>query len=215
MPWLFVDYDQGAGGEAFCLKLSQSPQCKTLRGEKFPNGRTKVYDEFDQEWLKIIPLPTYKECDSDLFCIVPTHRYTSMAQQMLGKIYSIRIQNPTNDYHCNILKDDKINKVYLTTEATPSLFYGLIRELLRKTNNPEQLKKVKYGTQTIDIHLIARGLEVNEENRKQLLTELNRVNSNEPDYPYDLKIKYEDLKDNFPYVKKQIYDTFGIEIHDV
>ena len=55
MPWLFVDYDQGAGGEAFCLKLSQSPQCKTLRGEKFPNGRTKVYDEFDQEWLKIVP----------------------------------------------------------------------------------------------------------------------------------------------------------------
>ena len=40
MPFLFVDYDQGAGGEYFCANLSRSPQCTEMKNVLFGNGRT-------------------------------------------------------------------------------------------------------------------------------------------------------------------------------
>ena len=52
MPFLFVDYDSGAGGEFFCEQLSQSKQCIKLTSKKYESGRTKVFDRFDQEFLK-------------------------------------------------------------------------------------------------------------------------------------------------------------------
>jgi hypothetical protein len=67
MPFLFVDYDQGAGGEFFCAQLSLSSQCVPLQVERFDTGRSKVHDQFGQEFLKAAPNPRYQEPDPDLF----------------------------------------------------------------------------------------------------------------------------------------------------
>ena len=78
MPFLFVDYEQGAGGEFFCANLSQSPQCIPLEVDNLPNQRYKVYDIFDQEFLKIAPHVVVKAPPKNLYAVVPTHRYTAL-----------------------------------------------------------------------------------------------------------------------------------------
>jgi hypothetical protein len=216
MPWLFVDYDPGAGGERFCAKLSSSPQCKSANFELFPNGRTKINDDFGQEWLKIkLVNPFFLESDPNLFCVVPIHRTTELAEKTLGKISSIRIQNPTEINMIKKFKNDLINKVYLTTEPNSRYFLGLIKLLLNDCVDSNALLRLKYGTPTIDVYLTARGWELNDENRKKFIDEVVNTTLPEPNYKYDLIIKYEDLINNFNGVAQKIYEKFGIEIPTV
>ena len=71
MPFLFVDYDQGAGGEFFCESLSQSKQCVKLTSEKYKSERTKVFDQFDQEFLKPnAPQPKFLQSTVDLLSLI-------------------------------------------------------------------------------------------------------------------------------------------------
>ena len=52
MPFLFVDYDHGNGGEKFCAGISQSAECEKLNFTVYENGRTKVKDCFLQEFFR-------------------------------------------------------------------------------------------------------------------------------------------------------------------
>jgi hypothetical protein len=97
MPFLFVDYEQGAGGERFCAGLSNSPQCETLDFVRYDNGRTKVKDLFEQEFLKTQPNITAVKSHPALYTIVPTHRHTDLAKQLLEDVNTIRIQSPVDD----------------------------------------------------------------------------------------------------------------------
>jgi len=212
MPFLFVDYDQGAGGEFFCSELSKSPECVPLRTRKYPSGRTKVHDIFYQEFLKSRPVATLLVANSDKYEVVPTHRHTAKAAELLGAVKSIRISNPTNDAYWNFLKKQQIEKVLLTTEPSGEEFIGIIKILKETAVDTDFVRKVKHGMDTISLQLLSKGIVPTEENKAKFIDQLYLKNSKEPEFDYDLIIKYEDLFLHPEQVKVDLEKTFGITI---
>jgi len=212
MPYLFVDYEQGAGGEFFCANLSKSPQCVELIATTYSNGRTKINDLFDQEWLKLEPVLKTIPTNPVLYDVVPTHRFTNIAQQHLGSILSIRIANPVDKNYWRFLKYQQEIKVLRTTEPTDKYFLGYLKILQKQYNNYNFVKKVKKGMDNLTLILLAKNIEPTEENKQIYLKKIYNSYTTEPDFEYNLVIKYEDLFVNPAKVKQQLFDVFGIEI---
>jgi hypothetical protein len=211
MPFLFVDYDQGAGGENFCTRLSTAPQCETLTATVYHNKRTKVRDLFNQEFLKINPQIEVKQCHPTLYTVVPTHRHTDLAYVKLKHVHSIRIAMPKDPVLLAQLKENQIQKVYLTREP-PEYFVGLVRILKETAVDPDFVKKIKYDKmQTVEICLLAQGKEPTQQNIDEFLNELREGFNPEPDLPYDLILPYEILQHDPDQAKLLIKNKFGIE----
>jgi hypothetical protein len=212
MPFLFVDYDQGAGGEFFCEQLSQSKQCVELTSKKYETGRTKVFDRFDQEFLKPnAPQPVVLASANGLYDIVPTHRLCKLAKTLLGEIRTIRISSPNvNDNLWNFLKYQQKHKVYLS-KLSPELFVGEIKMLARTATNPNFLKQVHSKMDWLEITLTSMNISNTNENRDYFISKALSLEP-EPTFDYDLIILYADLFFNTDKVKQNILDTFSIEI---
>jgi hypothetical protein len=209
MPFLFVDYDQGCGGERFCAELSQSPQCESLLYKKYDNGRTKVHDVFSQEFLKPVPNIDIKQSHAVLYTIVPTHRRTSIARSLLENVHSIRIQMPTDSALRNHIIEQQIQKVLLSKEPTPEYFFGLLK-ILSEPNNKDFIKKVKYHMLTVEIMLLSQGQDPTPQAVEQYLDEIRSERDPEPDQLYDLVIPYEHLVHRPEQVSKELNTKFGI-----
>lgn len=214
MPFLFVDYDQGAGGEYFCAELSKSPECVPLDVRRVNNGRTKVSDVFQQEFLK--PNPTIRIVDviSDRYTVVPTHQHTKLAHEQLGEIKSIRIAYPIEETYRLFLKTQQINKVILSTEPTSAEFVGLVKILSRSSVNPDFLKKIKFGMDNLSLILLSKGIDPTQESKNKFLEELKQAVPEEPNFDYDLIIPYENLFKCPDLVKSQLQKIFNITITD-
>ena len=214
MPFLFVDYDQGAGGERFCAGLSLSPQCERLEFVKYDStGRTKVVDRFDQELLKQNPVYESKSSHPTLYTIVPTHRKTSKAQPHINeKIRSIRIRMPEDEQLFKHIKEQQALKVIEAREPNPEYFAGFVNEWVKKTGSTDFVKKVKYNMRNVDIILLSRGIDPTDENVEKYLDELRNLRLPEPPIQYDLIIPYEDLFYNTQRVRDSVFNVFGIEI---
>jgi hypothetical protein len=213
MPFLFVDYDQGAGGEFFCSQLSLSTQCVDLDYVKYPNGRTKVFDRFDQEFLKPTPHITPIKSHDILFELVPTHRHTKLAYDQLSDVRSIRITSPKiNTPLWLYFKQQQISKVLLTREPTDQQVVGLLRILVESSSNTEFLKKIKPGMDTLSLILLSDGVEPTEENKVDYIN--NLLTNSEPDleFNYDLIIEYSDLFYNTESIKTKLREIFGITV---
>jgi hypothetical protein len=212
MPFLFVDYDQGAGGEFFCEQLSQSKQCVKLTSKKYKFGRTKVFDRFDQEFLKPnAPQPKFLSAADELYDIVPTHRLCELAKKLLGKIRTIRIAAPNiEDNMWRFLKYQQRHKVFLS-KLSPELFLGEIKMLARTATNTNFLKQVHSKMDSLEINLLSMGVSNTNENREYFISNALSLES-EPTFDYDLIIPYSDLFFNVGKVKQDILNTFGIEI---
>jgi hypothetical protein len=213
MPFLFVDYDPGAGGEKFCAELSRSDQCEKLTYETYCNGRTKIHDVYSQEFLKPNPeIIDIKQSHPTLYTIVPTHQQTDLAKSLLKDVYSIRIQMPTDPVLHSRVVEHRINKVLLTREPTQEYFFGLLKILTRSTNNRDFVKKVKYKMTTIEIILLSQGQEPTPAAIEQYLNKLRSAKHTEPDQPYDLIIPYEQLVSEPDQVYAKLNSTFGITV---
>ena len=210
MPFLFVDYDQGAGGESFCHGLSQSAECVTLSGFRNSKNRTKINDIFGQEFLKTIPKPTSIDDNTTLYNLVPSHRNTHLAQSILKNVYSIRIANPTNEALWQYLKYQQIEKVFKSQSPSSQHFVGEIEMLTRGTLNKDWVKKVKSNMDYLTLRLLSKGIEPTDHNKEQYMQELISIREPEPDYEYNLIIPYEDLFYNVDAIKEQIKSIFGI-----
>jgi len=214
MPFLFVDYDQGAGGEFICSQLSLSEQCVSLNYVKYPNNRTKVFDIFEQEFLKHTPVfDTSITADPVLFELVPTHRHTKLAYEQLSNVRSIRIASPELDsplwfYY----KQQQISKVLLTREPTDQQVVGLLKMLVSSTANTEILSKIKPNMDTLSLILLADGLEPTVANRDEYINNLLTIRNPEPNFNYDLVINYDDLFYNTELVKLNLLQVFGITV---
>lgn len=212
MPFLFVDYDQGAGGERFCAGLGKSPECERLRYQQFSNGRTKVHDIFAQEFLKPTPDIEIKKSHPELYTIVPTHRHTDLARSLLEDVHSIRIKLPEDrDLHQHMI-EQQIKKVLLTREPTPGYFFGLLKILSKSASNKEFVRKVNYRMLTVEIILLSQNIEPTPEAVEKYLIEIRNTKEVEPDQHYDLVIPYEQLVHNPEQVKKALYLNFGITV---
>jgi len=212
MPFLFVDYDPGAGGEFFCEQLSQSKQCVKLLSKKYESGRTKVFDRFDQEFLKPnAPEPKFLSADDALYDIVPTHRLCELAKKLLGEIRTIRIASPsTEDNVWRFLKYQQRHKVFLS-KLSPELFLGEIEMLARTATNTDFLKQVHIKMDYLEINLLSMGVSNTNENRDYFISK-SLAPEREPDFNYDLIVPYSDLIFNVAKVRQDILDIFGIEI---
>ena len=214
MPFLFVDYDQGGGGEYLCSCLSQAPQAEKLYFHTFDSGRTKIQDVFDQEFLKPNPSADLKMPPlSEKYLIVPTHRHTSLAKKLLKNISSIRIQYPINEHYFNYLKHQQINKVLLCSEPTDFYFLGFLKILKEQYNNTVFLSKVSRSMDNLSLILLAKNIEPTEENKKQYLDDLKIFKTFlEPEFDYDLIIPYEKLCSDSESVANDIQKHFNIEV---
>jgi hypothetical protein len=212
MPFLFVDYDPGAGGEKFCAELSQSDQCEKLTYKKYNNGRTKIHDVYSQEFLKPHPNIDIKQSHPTLYTIVPTHQHTDLAKSLLKDVYSIRIQMPTDTVLYNRIIEHRINKVLLTREPTQEYFFGLLKILVESTNSRDFVKKVKYNMTTIEILLLSQGQEPTPAAIEQYLNDLRSKKYPEPNQQYDLIIPYEQLVFDPEQVYTKLNNKFGITV---
>jgi hypothetical protein len=214
MPFLFVDYDQGGGGEYLCSCLSQAPESEKLHFHTFDSGRTKIQDVFDQEFLKPNPSTNLKIPPSgEKYLIVPTHRHTDLAEKLLTSIRSIRIQYPTDEYYFNYLKHHQINKVLLCCEPTDFYFLGLLKILSEQNNNTDFLSKINRTMDNLSLILLSKNIEPTEENREQYLTNLRMFKPiPEPKFNYDLIIPYEKLCSNPSAVAVDIQQQFNIAV---
>jgi hypothetical protein len=212
MPFLFVDYDQGAGGEKFCAGLSQSSQCEDITSICYPNGRTKVHDVFGQEFLK--PTPNINPINShhNLYTIVPTHRRTELATQLLKNVCSVRIQMPVDERLRKHVVNQRINKVLLTHEPTTEYFFGLLKNIVADVGNTDFVKKVNIKMTTMEILMISRGIEVTPANIELWLDKIRNYQQPEPDFNYDMVVPYENLVYNPNHVGAQLKSKFGIDV---
>ena len=214
MPFLFVDYNQGAGGEYFCHAISQAPECVTLVAQKFKSGRTKINDLFNQEFLKPYPtVDTTIRSSATLYDIIPAHRTTPLAMTKLGKIFSIRISRPLTSTAQQFLRYQKINKVLLASEPTGQYFIGQLKILQQKYNNKEFVKKVNKSMDNLSLILLAMNQEPTIENRQRYLDNMYIYAAPpEPDCHYDLVIPYETLLNDPAWIVKNLAKKFSINI---
>lgn len=212
MPFLFVDYDQGAGGEFFCSQLSLSPQCVPLEVERFDTGRSKVRDRFGQEFLKADPSPEYQEPNLEKFELVPCHRGWTLAASMYDRVHSIRISNPPEDSELwQYLQHNRLKKVLLAPQPEGKYFLGELDVLIRKTNNRDFVRHVNKDMNNLTLQMLADNIEPTEQNQKLYLEKIMRQVP-EPTASYDLVIPYEKLFRDTAWVAQQIKQVFGIDI---
>ena len=213
MPFLFVDYDQGAGGERFCAGLSQSAECESLEFKQYENGRTKVLDVFSQEFLKPTPcVDSTVTPHKTLYTVVPTHRQTCLAKNMFSELHSIRISAPVDPSLCAKVKEQQITKVLLTQEPTPEYFFGLVKILQETAVDKEFVKKVKYTMPTVELVLLSMGIEPTETNINEHFEYVRALRLPEPKFDYDLVIPYEELAYQPELIKEKIESKFKINV---
>lgn len=214
MPFLLVDYDQGAGGEFFCAKLSQSPQCVPLEVTQYDTGRSKIQDRFGQEFLKPIPKPKFLEADPVLYELAPAHRSCHVAQQLLPGVRTIRIASPGPDtVHWQYLLEQRKQKVLFAPQPEGKYFIGELKVLADKTGRQDWIRYVNRDMDNLTLQMIADGIEPTEQNRTEYLAQL-LVHYEEPDFEYDLVIPYEKLFTDTEWIKQQIKSCFDIDIVD-
>ena len=211
MPFLFVDYDAGAGGEFFCANLSKSPQCNLLESIRTYKNRTKVNDVFDQEFLKLIPQPK-KILSGSQYDIVPTHRNTPFAREFLGDIFSLRIVNPTDSNLIKYLNFQRIQKLLRAPLPSPKHFFGEIDNLVRVSKTKDWVRDARLTMDYIDLIILAHEIEINEKNRVQYIEQNFSSFEPEPDFNYTLVVPYEDLFFNTNKIKQDIKKIFAIDI---
>ena len=212
MPFLFVDYDQGAGGERFCGGISQSPECQQLKFVEYPNGRTKVVDVFCQEFLKPRPKVNVVNSHDVLYTVVPSHRNTLLAYRLLDNVHSIRIRTPVDPDLWNQIKEHQIKKVLLTQEPTGEYFIGLLKILSETAVDKDFVRRVHCSMPTAEIILLSNGIDPTQENINNYLETVYNEHMEEPNFDYDLIIPYEDLVYNHAGVRDQIKSCFGITV---
>jgi hypothetical protein len=214
MPFLFVDYDQGAGGERFCAALSQSSNCERLEYKRFDNGRTKVHDVFAQEFLKPTPNIEIKKSHPELYTIIPTHRHTDLARSLLEDVRSIRIQQPRDKELYQHMVEQRIKKVLLTREPTPEYFFGLLRILSNSAHDKDFVRKVKYHMLTVEIILLSQNIDPTPDAIEKYLHNIRTDIEIEPDQHYDLVIPYEQLVYTPEQVTQALYLNFRITVSE-
>jgi hypothetical protein len=213
MPFLIVDYNAGAGGEGFCAGLSQSPQCEPLRHFRYENGRTKVFDVFDQEFLK-----PYPKVDSSikphptLYTIVPTHLNAKLASEKLDNVRSIRISDPVEPDLWAHVKNMQIQKTLLSKEPTAEYFLGIVKILSEIALDKNFVKKINRNMLNVELILLAKGIDPTPEAIETHLDWIRNQINPDPIFDYDLTISYEDLVYHPEQVKNSIESTFNLEI---
>jgi hypothetical protein len=212
MPFLFVDYNQGAGGERFCAGLSRSAECYPLQFETYANGRTKVLDVFRQEFLKPSPKPDVTVTSGNLYTVVPCHEQTQLAAHVLGDLRSIRIQLPLDEVLYQHIKNQQIQKVLLTQEPTPEYFLGLVRILQQTCVDPDFVRHVRHHMLNVEIILLSQGIKPTQQAIDHYIEHIRSTRDPEPDFDYDLIIPYEDLVARPSMIRKQLHSTFGITV---
>lgn len=212
MTFLFVDYDQGAGGEYLCWALSQTPQCNPLPVETFGTGRHKVFDRFGQEFLKPVPKPQTLTSPGPGYDVVPAHRSCHVAKQVLENICTMRIVNPEEHTEWwQYLQQQRLRKVLMAPQPDHKYFIGELRVLYEHTGNKELLRRARPDMLNIDLQLLAHNLEPTEQNRRRYLQRIMPQEA-EPQFDYDLRIAYQDLFQAPDQVCQQLWDRFGIEL---
>jgi len=226
MPFLFIDYDAGIGGEYFCYNLSKANRCVTLAVDRYPSGRYQVNDVFGGAFLnlwykqknpiikELAELPEAIISSATHYEIVPAHKTTGDAKELLQDVYSIRLAYPRDRKQHDFLQ--YLRKLKTGEPLNQKQFLGVTKYLKKVTKNPNFFKEIKYGMTIIELHLIALGRKPTEENIELYFNTManNQYNFPEPNFHYDLIIPFEPLLFDIDWVKNSIKEKFDIIIKE-
>jgi hypothetical protein len=211
MSFILVDYYHGCGGEYFSYALSMSPQCHTLE-RKTINKRTKVFDAFQQEFLKLNPIITSIPILDDKHLIVPVHKKTNFAKKLLNDCKSIRIKYPSKIEHHLYVVNCTQEKVLNTRLLSPLEWSGFVK-MYFNDDNKEYLKKLNLKMTNFDIVLWSKGIEPTVENKKKFIQNLiDEFPKIEPNDNYDVIIEFSELIEDTDSIVRKIKDGLHIDI---
>ena len=214
MPFLFVDYDQGAGGEYLCKVLSQAPQCVPLDSFTSVNGSTKIKDVFNQELLKFYSdIKEIPEIPADKYTIVPTHRHSFEIKKQIPNSKFLRIHRPKLQGFWYYQKMQQLRKTIVAHEPTDAMFVGFVKLLAVTADDPHKFaSKVSRDMDNLELILLSHNVANTKQNRQNFINYALRARLSEPKGDFDCTIAYEDLILNAEIIAQQIQTCLNITV---
>lgn len=178
--FVFVCYDHACGGESLALKISQLPQCHTLKYKKFKK-RTVVDDVFDKELLMAIPTKPLQLINNttDLFHVVPSHLLPETLQKFYPDSLYVVINFPKTQQGMHHLYLRKYRYFEMSVCTTFLQRLGEYKDRGGDMTNADNIKQLAKPLKNIQIRCLAKNLEPTKQNcRKVFLSSLSKQGMN-------------------------------------
>lgn len=206
--FIFVCYENGAGGEGLCYKISQMPYCNTLN-KKNETKRTVVYDVFEKALVdrsadrfaserldKDLHIPIVTN-DTDLCHVVPSHIAPSVLKKYYPSELYVVINSPTDQYWLRKLYLRKYRYHSLSVPQSLQARVGEYKQFAALTNN-EHAKALLSPMTNLQIRCLAKNIPVTKENCKKYFKKLesNEYRLKYTDDVNTITIEFKDLFEN-------------------
>jgi len=178
--FVFVCYDHACGGESLALKVSQLPQCNTLKYEKFIK-RTVVDDVFGKQLLMKTPTKPLQLLtnETDLFHVVPSHLPPETLQTLYPDSLYVVINFPKTYKEIHRLWLRKYRYFEMSVSETFMQRLGEYRDHNGDMTNATHIKQLAKPLKNIEIRCLAQNLQYTKQNcRKVFLKALQNKGMN-------------------------------------
>jgi hypothetical protein len=167
--FVFVCYDHACGGESLALKISQLPECHTLKYKKFKK-RTVVDDVFDKELLMAIPTKPLQLITNttDLFHVVPSHLPPETLQKFYPDSLYVIINFPKTQKGIRQWCLRKYRYFEMSVSETFVQRLGEYRDKGGDMTNTDNIKQIAKPMRNIQIRCLAKNLEPTKQNCKRV-----------------------------------------------
>lgn len=181
--FIFVCYENGAGGENLCRRISDLPGCHTLKYHK-ERKRTQVDDVFAKALIsratdqyarenlgKEIHIPKIIN-DSDLCHVVPSHISPDVLKKFYPNDLYVVINSPTDQYWLRKLNLRKYRYYFL---SRPPSFRARVGEYEQYSplKNTDHIKQLLSSSMTIlQIRCLSKNLPLTKQNYKKYFKNL-------------------------------------------
>ena len=163
--FVFVCYDHACGGESLALKISQLPECNTLKYTKLEK-RTVVDDVFDKELLMMNPTKPLQLITNktDLFHVVPSHLPPETLQILYPDSLYVVVNFPKTDEGIHHWFMRKYRYFESSVSTTFLQRVGEYRDKGGDMTNADNIKQLAKPLKNIQIRCLAKNLEPTKQN---------------------------------------------------
>lgn len=167
--FVFVCYDHACGGESLALKISQLPECNTLKYKKLKK-RTVVDDVFDKELLMRTPTKPLQLITNttDLFHVVPSHLPPETLQTLYPDSLYVVINFPKTQQGIRQWCLRKYRYFEMSVSETFVQRLGEYRDHCGDMTNTDNIKQLAKPMKNIQIRCLAENLEPTKQNCRRV-----------------------------------------------
>jgi hypothetical protein len=178
--FVFVCYQHACGGESLALKISQLPECHTLKFSKF-NKRTVVDDVFNKQLLEKNPTKSIQLITNEtgLFHVVPSHLPPKKLQIIYPDSLYVVINFPKTQKGIRQWCLRKYRYFEMSVCTTFLQRLGEYRDKGGDMTNADNIKQLAEPLNNLQIRCLAKNLEPTRQNcRKVFLSSLSKKGMN-------------------------------------